>query len=75
MTPSSALAALREAHATGAAHPLPTLRGWVRLAGTNATVRVDLTTGDAVVVEVDGDAGATVSPPGSDAGLAGAMTL
>lgn len=75
VTPGEALAALQQAYVTGTAHPLPTLRGWVRLAGTNATVRVDLTTGDAVVVEVDGDAGATVSPPGSDAGRTGAQTL
>ena len=75
VTPGEALAALRDAHANGMAHPLRTLRAWARLAGVDATARVDLTTGHAGVVEVDGDAGATVSPPGSDAGRTGADSL
>ena len=59
MTPAEALAALQAAHADGAAYPVPTLRGWARLAGVNATVRVDLTTGDATVVEIGRRNGAT----------------
>jgi hypothetical protein len=52
MTPGEALAALHAAHAARTAHPVPTLRAWARLAGVNATVRVNLTTGDATITEI-----------------------
>ena len=52
MTPADALAALQAAHATGTAHPLPTLRAWARLAGVNGTALVCLATGDAVVTGI-----------------------
>jgi len=70
VTPAEALAALREAMATGTAHPMPPLRGWVRLAGVDADVRVDLTTGEATVQRIT-----AAAPPGSDAGVSGAKTL
>lgn len=49
MSSEEALAALREALAAGTAHDMTTLRGWVRLAGVNVDVCVDLRTGDATV--------------------------
>lgn len=52
MTPGDALAALRDAHRNGTAHPLATLRAWARLAGVDGTARVDLTTGDATVTGI-----------------------
>ncbi len=70
MTPAEALAALQAAHRDGTAHPMPTLRGWVRLAGVDADVRVDLTTGEATVQRIT-----AAPPPGSDAGRTGAELL
>ena len=70
MTPAEALAALREAMATGTAHPMPTLRGWVRLAGVDADVRVDLTTFEATVQRIT-----AAAPPGSDAAIAARDSL
>ena len=71
MTPSDALERLREAHRTGTAHSMPTLRGWVRLAGVDAAVRVDLTTGEATVQQL------YIAAPssGSDAVVAAQETL
>lgn len=75
MTPAEALAALQAAHRDGTAHPMPTLRGWVRLAGQGGRVRADvdadLTTGEATVQRI------TAAAPscGSDAGVSGAKTL
>jgi hypothetical protein len=57
MTPAEALAAMQAARRAGTAHPLPTLRGWARLAGVNGTARVDLTTWQAVVVDITQQAG------------------
>lgn len=74
MTPADALSALREALAAGTAHDMTTLRGWVRLAGqrapVRADVRLDLTTGEAVVQQLD-----IAAPPGSDAVVAAQETL
>ena len=47
-----ALDLLRTAHATGTAHPVPTLRAWGRLAGVDVMARVDLRTGDGVVTGI-----------------------